>query len=73
MLTVGAHSVVASAGLLGVNGSELMAALISITLTLACAVPLARLDQAWLKLLTRATRPLLAKPAAGGELSTSRT
>jgi peptidoglycan/LPS O-acetylase OafA/YrhL len=67
MLTVGAHSVVASAGLLGVNGSEMMAALVSITLTFACAVPLARLDQAWLKLLTSATRPLLAKPAAGGE------
>ena len=62
MLTIGAHSLVASAGTLGVNGSAIMAALISITLTLACAVPLARLDQAWLGLLTRATRPLLTKP-----------
>jgi peptidoglycan/LPS O-acetylase OafA/YrhL len=72
MLTVGAKTVVAGAGYLGVNGSEVMAALISLTLTLACALPLARLDQAWLGLLSRATRPLLAKPAAEA-ISTSRT
>ncbi len=64
MLTVGAKTVVAGAGLLGVNGSELIAAIISIMLTVACAVPLARLDQVWLGLLTRATKPLLVKPAA---------
>lgn len=63
MLTVGAKTVVAGNSLIGVHGSEIMAALISITLTLACAIPLARLDQAWLGLLTRATRPLLAKRA----------
>lgn len=61
MLTIGAKTVVDGAGTLGVNGSELMAAVITITLTLACAIPLARLDQVWLSLLSLATRPLVAK------------
>jgi peptidoglycan/LPS O-acetylase OafA/YrhL len=70
MLTVGAHSVVASANILGVNGSELMAALISLALTVACAIPLAQLDKAWLAALSRVTRPLLY--GRGGGISGKR-
>jgi peptidoglycan/LPS O-acetylase OafA/YrhL len=66
MLTVGAKTLVAGSSYLGVNGSEVVAAIISIALTLACALPLARLDQAWLAVLTRVTKPLLAKRAGGG-------
>lgn len=61
MLTVGARSQVAAAGPLGVHGGELLAALVTIALTLACAVPLAWVDQGWTRVLGAATRPLLVK------------
>ena len=64
MMSVGAHSLVAAADVLGVRGSELLAAVVTLILTLACAVPLARIDQLWLALLGRITRPLLKQPGA---------
>jgi len=39
------------------------AAAISIALTLACALPLVWIDKAWTKLLNRAAKPFLKKPA----------
>lgn len=71
MLSVGASSLVSSAGFLGVHGGELLAAAVTLSLTLACAVPLARLDQAWLKLLSRATKPLLGPSRPVESASTS--
>jgi peptidoglycan/LPS O-acetylase OafA/YrhL len=63
MLTLGASSLLASSNWLGPHGAELAAATITLLLTLACAIPLARLDQAWLAVLSRAARPLLGNGA----------
>ena len=65
MLSAGAGTLVGSADTLGVAGGEILAALVTIALTLLCALPLARLDLAWTKLLGLMTRPLLARGAQG--------
>jgi len=63
MLSAGAKSFMGGVGTLGEAGSALMAAAISITLTLICAVPLIWIDKAWTGLLSRAMRIFIKKPA----------
>jgi len=63
MLSAGATSFNGALGVMGKTDSALMAAAISILLTLVCAVPLVWVDQTWTKVLGRITKPFLKKPA----------
>jgi peptidoglycan/LPS O-acetylase OafA/YrhL len=63
MLSAGAASFMGAVGSLGVAGSALLAAAVSIALTLLCAVPLVWVDKAWIKVLGRATKLFVTKPA----------
>jgi peptidoglycan/LPS O-acetylase OafA/YrhL len=62
MLSAGAASFVTAHGTLGVAGSAIIAALVSILLTLICAVPLVWVDKAWTRMLGRAASLLLKRP-----------
>jgi peptidoglycan/LPS O-acetylase OafA/YrhL len=62
MLSAGAAIFNKTVTPLGPTASALTACLISIALTLACALPLIWLDKAWTRLLNRATRPFLNTP-----------
>jgi peptidoglycan/LPS O-acetylase OafA/YrhL len=63
MLSAGAASFLFGLSALGQTGAAIMAALISIILTLVCAVPLVWLDKAWTAKLGSFTRPWLRAPA----------
>jgi len=63
MLSAGATIFNKTLPTLGQPASALTACLISIALTLACAIPLIWLDRAWTKFLSRLTKPCLKKPA----------
>jgi peptidoglycan/LPS O-acetylase OafA/YrhL len=63
MLSAGAAVFNKTLPTFGQPASALTACLISIALTLACAVPLIWLDRAWTKLLGRLTKPFLKKPS----------
>ena len=62
MLSAGAASFMQGLGRFGLAGSAAMAALVSVALTLLCAVPLVWVDKAWTGLLTRATGFLIRPP-----------
>jgi peptidoglycan/LPS O-acetylase OafA/YrhL len=64
MLSAGASSFNGALGVMGKTESALIAAAISIALTLLCALPLVWVDKSWTRLLGRVTRPILRKPAA---------
>jgi peptidoglycan/LPS O-acetylase OafA/YrhL len=72
MLSAGAASFTGGLGTLGVAGSALAAAAFSLALTLACALPLVWVDQAWTRVLNRVAgvfvkrqpRPSASQPAA---------
>ncbi len=68
MLSAGATSFNGALGVVGKTNSALIAAGISVALTLLCAVPLVWVDQTWTRVLGRMTKPLLKKPAANGEV-----
>jgi len=53
MLSAGAISIVNAVGPLGITGAVLLAAAATMTLTLACALPLAWVDKAWTGVLAR--------------------
>jgi len=61
MLSAGATVFNKTLPALGQPASALTACLISIALTLACALPLIWLDKAWTSLLSRLTKPFLKK------------
>lgn len=53
MLSAGAVSIVSTVGSLGETGAVLLAATVTIALTIACALPLAWVDKAWTSALGR--------------------
>jgi len=63
MLSVGSASFLFGLGKLGVAGSAVMAAVFSILLTLACAVPLVWVDRVWTGALGRVTKIFVQRPA----------
>lgn len=63
MLSVGAASFVRGVDALGATGSAVLAAVVSVGLTLLCAVPLIWVDKAWTRVLGRTTAFLLLRPA----------
>lgn len=67
MLSAGATSFNGALGVVGKTNSALIAAAISIALTLLCAVPLVWVDQTWTRVLGRLTKPMLRKPAVKPE------
>jgi peptidoglycan/LPS O-acetylase OafA/YrhL len=69
MLSAGAATIVNVVEPLGVAGAVLVAAAVTIGLTLAFALPLAWLDKAWTGILARTASALLKRPAATGALS----
>jgi peptidoglycan/LPS O-acetylase OafA/YrhL len=64
MLSVGAGSFLSGLNRFGEAGSALVAAAVSIALTLLCALPLVWVDRAWTGVLGRVTKFFLRKPAA---------
>ncbi len=62
MLSVGAASFMQGLGRFGLVGSAVMAAAVSVALTLLCAVPLVWVDKVWTGLLGRVTGLLVRKP-----------
>lgn len=78
MLSAGAASFMATVSALGTEGAVLFAALVTIVLTLLCALPLTWVDKGWTGVLARAAgrltkrrrpAPLPAPGLAGGEHS----
>jgi peptidoglycan/LPS O-acetylase OafA/YrhL len=67
MLSAGAMSITNAAGPFGVTGAVLLAAVVTIALTLACALPLAWVDRAWTGMLGRAAGVLLKRRPAGAK------
>lgn len=63
MLSAGAISIMSTVTWLGLTGAVLVAAGVTILLTLACALPLAWVDKAWTGVLGRAAKALLHRPA----------
>jgi peptidoglycan/LPS O-acetylase OafA/YrhL len=63
MLSAGAASFNGTLGVMGKTESALIAAGISVALTLACAVPLVWVDQAWTRVLGRVMKVFLKTPA----------
>jgi peptidoglycan/LPS O-acetylase OafA/YrhL len=61
MLSVGAKSFMGGLDTLGETGSAVTAAGISVALTLACALPLVWVDQAWTGVLSRAAKMVVRK------------
>jgi len=53
MLSAGALSILSTSATLGINGAVLLAGAVTITLTLACALPLAWVDKVWTRALGR--------------------
>jgi len=64
MLSVGAGSFLTGLNRFGEAGSALVAAAVSIALTLLCALPLVWVDRAWTGVLGRVTKFFLHKPWA---------
>jgi peptidoglycan/LPS O-acetylase OafA/YrhL len=64
MLSAGAVSIVSAAGPLGITRAVLLAAAVTLALTLACALPLAWVDKTWTGALGRITALLLKTPAS---------
>ncbi len=64
ILSAGAMSFLKTLDQLGVAGSAVLAAAVSVALTLLCAAPLVWVDKAWTGVLTRAAKPLLRRPPA---------
>ncbi len=64
MLSAGASSFNGAMTMLGKTNSALMAAAVSVLLTLACAVPLVWVDKTWTRVLGRVTKPLLKRREA---------
>jgi peptidoglycan/LPS O-acetylase OafA/YrhL len=64
LLSIGATSFLSGLRQYGFAGSAILAALLSITLTLLCALPMIWLDKIWTRLLGRITGRLVQKPAA---------
>jgi peptidoglycan/LPS O-acetylase OafA/YrhL len=62
MLSAGAASFMGTLGTLGVAESAVLAAAVSIGLTILCAVPLAWVDKAWTRILSRAMGSLIKRP-----------
>jgi len=67
MLSAGAASFLLGLHALGQTGSALMAALISIILTVLCALPLVWLDKAWTGTLGGFTKRWLKQPASDAQ------
>jgi peptidoglycan/LPS O-acetylase OafA/YrhL len=67
MLSAGAASFLLGLHALGQTGSALMAALISIVLTVLCALPLVWLDKAWTGTLGNFTKRWLKRPASDAQ------
>ena len=68
MLSAGASSFNGAMTVFGKTNSALMAAVVSVVLTVACAVPLVWVDKTWTRLLGRVTKPILrrsARPSPG--------
>jgi peptidoglycan/LPS O-acetylase OafA/YrhL len=65
MLSAGASSFNGAMEVFGKTNSALMAAAVSVVLTLVCAIPLVWVDKAWTRVLGRITRPMLKKRRAG--------
>jgi len=65
MLSAGASSFNGAITVLGKTSSALMAAAVSVVLTLVCAVPLVWVDKAWTQVLGRVTKPMLRRRRAG--------
>jgi peptidoglycan/LPS O-acetylase OafA/YrhL len=59
MLSAGATVIVNAAGPLGMTAAVVLAAAMTMMLTLVCALPLARVDRAWTGLLGRAANALI--------------
>jgi len=59
MLSAGAMSIVTASGPLGLTAAVLLSAAVTLALTLACALPLAWLDQAWTAALGRMAKAFL--------------
>ena len=65
MLSAGAASIVHAVGPLGETSAVLLAAAVTMALTLACALPLAWVDKAWTGALARAAAVLTRRRPAG--------
>jgi len=70
MLSAGAVSIVNAVGPLGEANAVVLAAAVTLALTLACALPLAWVDKAWTGALGRAAAVLLKLPRAGARPAT---
>ena len=64
MLSAGAVSILAAIGPFGIMGAVLLAAGVTVALTLACALPLAWIDNVWTNTLTRVTVVLMKRRVA---------
>ena len=64
MLSAGAVSILAAIGRFGMMGAVLLAAGVTVALTLACALPLAWIDNVWTNTLTRVTVVLMKRRVA---------
>jgi peptidoglycan/LPS O-acetylase OafA/YrhL len=65
MLSAGAVSITSAVGPFGTTGAVLLAAAVTLVVTLACALPLAWVDKTWTGLLGRAAGVLLRRRAVG--------
>jgi peptidoglycan/LPS O-acetylase OafA/YrhL len=66
MLSAGAMVIVHAVTPVGLTGAVLLAAAMTMGLTLVCALPLARVDQAWTGLLGRAAAVLMGRRSGPG-------
>ena len=64
MLSAGAVSILAAIGPFGIMGAVLLAAGVTVALTLACALPLAWIDNVWTNTLARVTVVLMKRRVA---------
>jgi peptidoglycan/LPS O-acetylase OafA/YrhL len=69
MLSAGASSFNGAMTVFGKTNSALMAAAVSVVLTLVCAVPLVWVDKSWTRVLGWVTKPMLKKRRTGQENS----
>jgi hypothetical protein len=56
----------------GKTNSALMAAAVSVVLTLVCAVPLVWVDKAWTRVLSRIFKPMLKQRAGPAKAAQAR-
>jgi peptidoglycan/LPS O-acetylase OafA/YrhL len=72
MLSAGASSFNGAMEMFGKTNSALMAAAVSVVLTLVCAVPLVWVDKAWTRVLSRIFKPMLKQRAGPAKAAQAR-